>query len=179
MNEQENIHARDEARALFEFANLAREFVELMARCSTLSRREFFRQVQPHLTQMLRLAPDLPSYAAADEYDKVSLEASLCEFREESMPQLQELLSTPTMEPWLPTEDSHGTTTDPFILADGLSDIWKALRIGLALWDREDSDSREQAAWQFYFEFNHHCNHHAEEILDGIRFFEANAGNRP
>jgi len=165
--------------ALKESIARSRVFVALVKRGEELPRRTFLQQLKPILQDLLRLVPDrsLGSAESADDEDGVEPFSSSMHFND--MARFQRILATPSLEPWLPNEEGFGTHVDPWELGDAIAYIWRAIRTGLALWDRADPGAREQAAWQFHFEFNHHCNHHAQEILQGIEFLCANAGDSP
>jgi hypothetical protein len=58
-------------------------------------------------------------------------------------------------------------------LTDDLLDIYTALKQGLNVWQLDTDDSRENALWQFKFDFDSHWGQHCVNALYAIHYFIA------
>jgi len=145
----------------------ARSFCSLIETPQSSNEKEFLQIIQRLLLTLYTLGLDLPDiYVSAD----VDFDTNLSDTE---MKRILKFIGArvPFSYYWVvlnPVDMQNLADTGTGDLTDDLGDIYKDLKTTLIMFDKEDSVAKENAVWQFKFDYDSHWNQHAIEALQAI-----------
>ena len=143
-----------------EFAELAREYGDIVDRAGALGRDAFLLAIEPRIARLYASAAELPRVDPEGESGlEFAVDVAL------TLKQLEALLAgrdsfRVVFDPWSGDEPVHSS------LSDCLADIYHDLREGLAAFEAGYPD---EAVWEWRFGWEIHWGRHAWEALAALR----------
>jgi hypothetical protein len=122
------------------FADLTREYCDIVDRAGALGRNEFLELIEPLVARLYASAAELPPVVLEGEDFEIALEVTL------TLKQLEALFADRDIfrvvfDPWSNDEPVHSS------LAECLAEIYKDLREGLAAFE---AGHPHQAVWEWH-----------------------------
>lgn len=162
-----SLHSLLAQKTLQHFLQAARNFCALIESCPSNDPHTFLQTLQKQLLALYTLGLDLPSINVSEEVD---LSVKL------SDPEMNTILKSigariPFSYYWVvlnPADIDSLPETGMGDLCDDLGDMYKNLKEGLLLFEQENNIAKENAIWQFKFDFDYHWNTHCMEALQAI-----------
>lgn len=148
-----------------DFVEAARNFCSLIETQKSDNPKQFLQTIQRHLLTLYTLGLDLP-----DIYPSTDLDTHL------SVTDVKAVLKfigdrVPFSYYWVvlnPVDEINLAETGTGDLIDDLGDIYQDIKHGLILFDKEDFNAKENAVWQFKFDYDNHWAEHCIEALGVI-----------
>jgi hypothetical protein len=158
------------AKQFSNFLNAAKDYCNFIETEGSLPESEFLRMTQAHLLTVYSLARQLPSVNLQvnkdfeGHIDDEQMKA-LLRFISERVP-FSYYWSVPN-----PVDMKNLAECGTGDLIDDLGDIYKDLKCALLVFEVDDIAAKENAIWQFKFDFEYHWGEHCIEALSAIHHY--------
>ena len=145
------------------FAELAREYCEIVDRAGALGRDAFLEAIEPRIARLYASTAELPRIDPGDEDFEFAVDAALAHEQLEALFADRNVFRI-VLDPWSDDEPVHSS------LAECLAEIYKDLRECLAAFD---AGRRDEAIWEWRSGWEIHWGRHAWEALAAIRSLQS------
>ncbi len=160
---------------IIDFVNESRAFCSFIETKQNFRDKEFLKLTRGFLAKLYFSGLNLPSVDVLTEIDFDF------EIGENNMKEILSLIAerVPFQYYWAilnPTENDNLAETGTGDLIDDLGDIYKDLKRGLMMFDKDEFGAKQNAIWKFKFDFDFHWGEHCVEALSVIHhYFYANS----
>lgn len=151
------------------FLSTARNFCALLETKQSISPKEFLAAIQRHLLILYSCGMNMRAIELQVPTDN---EMEIPDIEMESMlrfigESLQDRYYWHVFDP----SDSNDTTSVCGDLVDDVGDMYKDIKRSLLLFDTGSDEAKENAIWQFKFDFESHWGDHCVNALYAVHYF--------
>ena len=164
--EEDNLRSQIESEAVEAFVDASERYCTLIEERNVISRVSFIEKAHETLSLLYYRSLLLPNIEPPDEFFEESISHDIWA---ELFRSLQDLLVDWEYY-WDVFNPNDPQDEDPICsnLADDLADIYRDIKTGLLLWERDSLEAKQKAIWQWRFSFWAHTGQHINGALRAI-----------
>ena len=160
-------------KAFQDFVTAARHFCLLIEIKQSDNLKEFLQTIKRYLSALYVLGLDLPDISLSSDLD---LSVDLSDTERKS---IRQFISdrVPFSYYWIvlnPVEVENDADVGAGDLLDDLEEMYRDIKCGLIMLDKEDFSAKENGVWKLKFDYDSHWSTHCIEALQVIHDYTAN-----